>query len=73
MPKPSDLLNRTGGAGPSGPQQPANFTNPAQAGDKPVEDRPSIASQRPDLGHNLHKGTEKGKGGAGQSSARPKV
>lgn len=72
MPKPSDILNKSGTGG-LGSSKPANTVHISNAPKKDVKEGESIAAHKPDKGHNLHKGTDKSKGGAGGSSARPKV
>lgn len=77
MAKGSDLRNKLGGAGGIG-GTPKNVVHiDPNAGkdsgkDKKV-DGASIAAQRPDTGHHLHKGSDKSKGGAGGAGGRPKV
>lgn len=73
MAKASDLLNKTGAASLPMQESPAaaNPASPMDAGS--AKGNESVAAQRPDLGHNLHKGTDKSKGNTGQSSGRPKV
>lgn len=73
MAKASDLLNKTGAASLPMQESPAAATpaNPMDPSAKGKDE--SVAAQRPDLGHNLHKGTDKSKGNSGQSSGRPKV
>lgn len=74
MAKASDLLNKTGAASLPMQESPAAATpaNPMDASPAKGKDD-SVAAQRPDLGHNLHKGTDKSKGNTGGSSGRPKV
>lgn len=71
MAKASDLLNKTGAASLPLQESPSvpTHSSPLEAGSKDE----SVAAQRPDYGHNLHKGTDKSKGNAGQSGGRPKV
>lgn len=72
MAKPSDILNKSGTGG-FGTPKPSNTINISTTPKKDLKENDSIASRKPDQGHNLHKGTDKSKGGAGGSSARPKV
>jgi len=73
--KASDLLNKSGaGALPTGhASNPLNTGASAKDSAKAAKDAESVTSHKPDLGHNLHKGTDKSKGGGGQISSRPKV
>lgn len=72
MAKPSDILNKSGTGGLGAPK-PSNTVSISATPKKDVKGNESIAARKPDHGHNLHKGTDKSKGGAGGSSARPKV
>lgn len=72
MAKASDLLNKTGAASLPMQESPAAPTH-ASGVDAGMAKDESAGAHRPDLGHNLHKGTDKSKGNAGQSGGRPKV
>lgn len=72
MAKASDLLNKTGAASLPLQESPSAATPASPLDAAPVKED-SVAAQRPDYGHNLHKGTDKSKGNAGQSGGRPKV
>lgn len=78
MAKGSDLRNKLGMGGASNLPKPADNTfhisdavKDALAFEK--EQKESIAAHKPDTGHNLHKGSDKSKGGGGQAGGRPKV
>jgi hypothetical protein len=77
MPKPSDILNRTGIGGVSGPSAKPAFPiiPPAKDGDKDAKkkDGDSIAAKKPDLGHNISAKVGKAQGGGSGSAGRPKV
>ncbi len=71
MAKGSDLHSRMGMGGTPVPK-PKNVVD-VEAGAKKEEKKESVASQKFDVGHNLHKGSDKSKGGAGGAGGRPKV
>ena len=81
MAKGSDLRNKLGGMGgvggaPLTPSKTVVNIDPdagKETGKERKLDGESIAAQRPDTGHNLHKGSDKSKGGAGGAGGRPKV
>ncbi|MCC6426728.1 MAG: hypothetical protein IT435_07890 [Phycisphaerales bacterium] len=72
MPRPSDLFKNTGtgNAAPTPPKSTINLNAPPA--DAKKSDQDSIAAHKPDKGHTLH-APAKAQGGAGGSSARPKV
>lgn len=71
MAKASDLRGKSG-VGGSGSSPTSHVVSINQPGDKSKSDQPSIAAERPDLGHNQHK-PSKALGGAGGAGGRPKV
>ncbi len=73
MAKPSDLFKRTGtGAPPPPPAQSKNAINLSATAPAKAAEGESIAAKKPDKGHNIH-APARAQGGAGGSSARPKV
>ncbi len=72
MTKPNDLFNRMG-TGSSTQAAKKSIDLNAKEPSKDLKDSASIASKRPDIGHNLHKGADRSKGGGGGASSRPKV
>ena len=79
MAKGSDLRNKLGTGGSSNLPKKADNTfhisdavKDALALEK-LEKSESIAANRPDAGHSLHKGSDKTKGGGGGGAGRPKV
>ena len=78
MAKGSDLRGKLGTGGTSNLPKKADNTfhisdlvKDAIALEK--QQKQSVAAQNPDTGHNLHKGTDKSKGGGGSAGGRPKV
>ncbi len=73
MAKGSDLRNKLGGGSmPQTPSKSVNIEALAKKDEKKSEGE-SVAAYKPDTGHNLHKGSDKSKGGAGGAGGRPKV
>lgn len=79
MAKGSDLRNKLGTGGTSNLPKPTDNTfhisdlvKDAIAMEK-LDKAENVAANRPDTGHNLHKGADKTKGGGGGGSSRPKV
>ena len=79
MAKGSDLRNKLGTGGMSNlPKKPdttfhiSDAVKDALALEK-LEKAENVAANRPDIGHNLHKGSDRTKGGGGGGAGRPKV